>query len=428
MKSKLSSLLVLLSLLCGFWRVHPVWAEEPAIPNAKVLPGLKNAPDTYVLIVDGRYLQNLAIAKELARYKTDVEDTFGIRLLQVSGNSLSTPEQTRARLQLLYEQQGIKGAFLVGWFKFARFQNASGDLCTLPEFFEDLDGDFEDTNGDGIYDAYDPWQGNPSEEAPGGLDLWVATLRPYFNTPNDFRSAKDIATYFSKVSDDLEGKKLGVYQKQAQIFTSHDWPDQKALQDSLRTLYDEPTPLTGGFDDQTHEALRTSVSQFGQTLAQPREMTFVFAHSGPSQHVCDLPAYPGNLILPGVLDYPGRALLEDMQINTRMMLLWGCHTLDLEGVNYMNDRSLQDSYLLTPQNKVLTLVGNSKSIGLEDLPFLVRSLKAQPLATAWLPYLNHVYSKPFLHPWLGSRNAWDKEQGHFNWGYVICGNPFIKVG
>lgn len=157
-------------------------------------------------------------------------------------------------------------------------------------------------------------------------------------------------------------------------------------------------------------------------------MTFVFAHSGPSQNVCDLPEYPGNLILPGVLDYPGRALLEDMQINTKMLLLWGCHTLDIEGVNYMNDRSLQDSYLLTPQNKVLILVVNSKSIGLEDLPFLVRSLKAQPLSTAWLPYLNHVYSKPFLRPWLGSRNVWEKERGHFNWGYIICGNPFIKVG
>lgn len=415
MKS-LFSLLILVFLLCCSVTVRPAWADD------------RDKRDTYVMVVDERYLQSKVIPPALARYQADVERTFGVRLLQVAGNSQSTPEQTRSRLQSLRNQQGIKGAFLVGWFKFARFKNASGDLCTLPEFFEDLDGNFDDTDGDGVYDAYDPWQGEPSEQAQGGLDIWVATLRPYFNTEQDYRSGKDIATYFNKVSDDLEGKDAGVYRKQAQIFTSHDWPNQKALQDSLGALYDEPTSLAGGFDPQTHEALRTSVAQFAQAIAQPNEMMIVFAHSSPSMHICDLPDYPGNLILPGVLDYPGRALLEDMQINTKMLLLWGCHTLDLEGVNYMNDRSLQDSYLLTPQNKVLTLVGNSKSIGLEDLPFLVRSLKTAPLSEAWLPYLNHVYSKPFLHPWLGSRNVWDKEQGHFNWGYVICGNPFTKVG
>ncbi len=117
-----------------------------------------------------------------------------------------------------------------------------------------------------------------------------------------------------------------------------------------------------------------------------------------------------------------------MQVNAKVMLLWGCHTLDIEGVNYMNDRSLQDSSLLTPQNKALALVGNSKSICLEDLPFLMRSLQSKPLFEAWLPYANHVCSKAFLHPWLGSRNAWEKERGHFNWGYILCGNPFTKVG
>lgn len=99
-------------------------------------------PGTYVLMVDERYLQNPQISKELARYKATVEHIFGVRFLQVSGNSLSTPEQTRTRLQALHRQQGIKGAFLIGWFKFARFKNASSDLCTLPEFFEDLDGAF----------------------------------------------------------------------------------------------------------------------------------------------------------------------------------------------------------------------------------------------------------------------------------------------
>ncbi len=383
---------------------------------------------SYALIVDARYLENAAIAQELVRYQDNVEATFGVRLFQVSGNSLSTPQQTRERLQLLHKEQRIRGAFLVGWFKFARFKNASGDLCTLPEFFEDLDGDFGDTNRDGIYDAYDPYHGDESAQAPGGLDIWIATLRPYFNTPQDRRGAGDIVGYFRKVNADLEGQNAGLYQKQAQIFTSRDWPNQKALQDSLTWLYSEPTSLTGGYDPENGQAQRTSVSQFAQAVAKPSEMLFVFAHSGPSQHVFDLPEYPGNIILPGVLDYPGRALLEDMSINTKILLLWGCHTLDLEGVNYMNNRTLEDSYLLTPANKVQTLVGNSKSIGLEDLPFLVRSLKGKPLHEAWLPYINHVYSRPFLQPWLGSRKVWDKERGHFNWGYVICGNPFTQVG
>lgn len=81
-----------------------------------------------------------------------------------------------------------------------------------------------------------------------------------------------------------------------------------------------------------------------------------------------------------------------------------------------------------PENRVFTLIGNSKSIGLEDLPFLVRSLKTPPLHEAWLGYANHVFSRRFLQPWLGSRGVWEKEKGRFNWGYIIRGNPFTRVG
>lgn len=378
------------------------------------------------LVVDKRYLDSAKVRIQLNRYRENVEREFGVRLLQFPGNIDLTPDETRTGLQKLHDEQQIKGVIFVGQFRFARFKNASGDVCTLPEFYEDLDGQFDDTDGDGLYDVYDPWHGDESDDAAGSMDIWISMLRPYYNTPQDFRSPDDVATYFRKVNVDLERDKPDT-RKSAQIFTSSDWPNQTGLSDALRELYDEPTKVYGGYD-QNHQAQKTSVQQFQEAVATPSELLFVFAHSGPSQHIFDLPAYPGNLILPGVLDLPGRALLEATPVKPKIMLLWGCHTADFEGINYRNNRFLADSYLLTPENSVLTLLGNSKSIGLEDLPFLLHQWKGESLQTAWLKYLNHVYSKRFLKDWLGSRGVWEKERTKFVWGYIICGNPFTRVG
>jgi len=94
----------------------------------------------------------------------------------------------------------------------------------------------------------------------------------------------------------------------------------------------------------------------------------------------------------------------------------------------MNNRFLADSYLFAPHFATQTLLGSSRSIGLEQVEVLIPNCKDQCLATAWLDYLNHCYSEAFLKEWLGVRGVWEKERYGFDWGYCIYGNPFDRLG
>jgi hypothetical protein len=94
----------------------------------------------------------------------------------------------------------------------------------------------------------------------------------------------------------------------------------------------------------------------------------------------------------------------------------------------MNNRFLADSYLFTPSFSTQTLLGSSRSIGLEQIEVLIPRCQEQCLADAWLDYVNHCYSEKFLKEWLGVRGVWEKERLGFDWGYCIYGNPFDRLG
>ena len=377
-----------------------------------------------VLIVQRDYLQHVGLKSEMTRYIQLVKQRYDVELIPYPLHASISPIALRKGLRTLHSKRSIEGAFFVGQFQFPIFHNQCGDENTMFAFYSDLDGKIEDRDGDGKYDYYDPWnEGHSPEETH---EIWVAVLRPYFHSEVDLRSPDEIQAYFRKVNHHLTQFERS-NSNRAAILTSKDWPRLEHLHRSLEPIYGKQITQRGGLD-QSGKAIPTNPDDLRFILAQQAEICFLYIHSGSSQHVMDQPKFPGNCVLPGVLDYPGRILLESLVVKPRVLSIWGCHALDIQNVKYKDNRFLADSYLFTPHFATQTLLGSSRSIGLEQVEFLIPNCKGECLATAWLDYLNHCYSEPFLREWLGVRRVWEQERYGFDWGFCIYGNPFDSLG
>ena len=82
-----------------------------------------------------------------------------------------------------------------------------------------------------------------------------------------------------------------------------DWPQLTHLHEALKPVYGNRVVQRGGFDA-ARKPIATTPDDLRYVLSQPAEICFLYAHSGGSQHVLDAPAFPGNCVLPGVLDFP----------------------------------------------------------------------------------------------------------------------------
>jgi hypothetical protein len=384
-------------------------------------PVLQGAEPTKaaLLVIDQDVAANRELTAALANYRKQVQNTFGYRLIQVVADAAIAPEDMRALLRQRVQEQQIAGAFLVGRFRLATFRGGCGDLAAFPEFFQDLDGDIRDEDADGIYDFYDPW---PVSATAPACELWLAVLRPYRVGPRGRSGLNDLTTYFTRITAAMQAP---ARTSAATIFASYDWPNQDGLQRELQASVRSPVRLFGGNDPLSKQARRTTVSEFREALARHSNLLCSFIHSSVSVHTLDGPDYPGNLVVPWEMDYPGRALLDDMPVNARVMTFWSCHLLDIEHVTYLNGRFLANSYLLRPRSRAEAILAPARSIGLEHQEKLIRALRTAPLCEAWLSYQNHLYSSPFLRQFLD--RVWQQEGHRFAWHAMIYGNPFVHV-
>jgi hypothetical protein len=384
--------------------------------------GLGCASDTAVLVVDKEYESDSEFTEQLEEYKRLVQLSFDYELLITFQDISITPDQMRKHLQDLRSTKGINGAYLIGRFRYAVFYNECTDVSTLYSYYSDLDGEFRDSNGDGRFDFYNPW---PSDDVAPVHEIWLAILRPYYTSATDHRTVADITDHFAEVNQHLATLRESET-NQAAIFTSRIWPYLPELERALKKKYQGRVEQRGGVARQ--RAIATSTTDFKELISQPSELCFVYAHSDPSCHYFDLPSPPSNSVEAGVATVANRVCLEDFAVKARILSLWGCHALDVEGVKHPKKRFLADSYVFMPNSDVQTILGASRGIGMEQMDLFVDYLDQRCICDAWLMYLNACYDKRYLQPWLEIRNAWEKEQYGFDWGYVIYGNPFDKIG
>ncbi|MCK5253051.1 MAG: Ig-like domain-containing protein, partial [Thermoplasmata archaeon] len=114
------------------------------------------------------------IKDNLTRYERDVNIRSSVEFIYRTGD-WDTPEAVRKLLKQLWRDEGINGAILWGYLPYGKwdFEHSDGshEKVPIPVFYEDLDGDFIDVNGDGWYDKH-IWGEND------GCEIWVSLVMP----------------------------------------------------------------------------------------------------------------------------------------------------------------------------------------------------------------------------------------------------------
>lgn len=374
-------------------------------------------PRRAVLVVDPAWLDDDALHEEIDAYQKRVRADYGYELLVEPMAVTCSPSELRERLQHLHATRKICGALLAGEYPLPRFDNACGDQNALYAYYGDLDGDF--AGSEPVFDHYQPW---PHRDAPV-MELWIAVLRPYHFGKPDGRSAADVAALFRRWSPKPKKSREPVA---ATLVTTKDWANQRTLTGALESAFGRVTAL--GTEPLQGARAPIGPAEFRQALANRGDLLFVFAHSGPRRHHLDVPdGAPGTVVPNLAPGEPAGVGLEQAPVQSRAVVVWGCHGLDLRKDELGDERFLADAYLMAAGSRAEVVVGASRSIGMEAMETLVGLLPERVLCDAWLDYENQVYSQDFLAGWLGVRDAWDKERGRFDWGYVLYGNPFVRL-
>ncbi len=135
-----------------------------------------NPTDDHIVVVMDLQLYPW-IQRKFTRYLNEVMERFPVEFTLVKVNGLRsskpiTPAELRDILQEEQRVNGTSGALFVGQIPYALWKQGVGNNSgILSVFYEDLDGDFEDTNGDGFYDYH---LFGPNE----GPEIWVCWMRP----------------------------------------------------------------------------------------------------------------------------------------------------------------------------------------------------------------------------------------------------------
>jgi len=176
MRQKLIGLAIcLLFCLSGIIEIIPGQTTVTAYLTLDFTTPIKQSNDSIVVVIDMQLYP--WIKEKFTRYLTEVKERFPVEfsLLTVHGLRSRTPIsplELRGLLQHEYSVNGTVGALFIGQIPYALWKQGVGNNSgQLSVFYEDLDGMFEDTDGDGLYDFH---TFGPHE----GPEIWVCWMRP----------------------------------------------------------------------------------------------------------------------------------------------------------------------------------------------------------------------------------------------------------
>ena len=167
------------------------------VPNAAYgqLPPPQNSPYVYVLVNSTLYAP---LSSALLTYKQDLEsDGFSVEISQNFGNNA---EAIREFLQTEAETHEIAGVLLVGKVPYATYITRIGGynyIYPWDLYYMDLDGNWTDSDGDGIYDRHSSGDGDLGPEIWTGR-LYASTMTGdeeellinYFDKNHHFRTGE----------------------------------------------------------------------------------------------------------------------------------------------------------------------------------------------------------------------------------------------
>jgi hypothetical protein len=235
------------------------------------LVGKENA--RFAIIVNSDLYDTLYSAINL--YSLDVAgEGFAVDVYSSSGG---TPEEFRAFLQGLYST-GMEGCVLIGdlpiaWYeKYGCYDWPIQEEFACDLFYTDLDGVFEDTDYDGMYDLH---TGNV------GPDIWLGRLFASTLTLDGSSEIDLLEDYFHK--NHLYRCNLAPVPHHALIYSDDNTRFRSSFVDIL---------ITNAFENHTlvDDPWVTWDTDYEDRLSQPTEFIQVWVHSNPLLHAFENPA------------------------------------------------------------------------------------------------------------------------------------------
>ncbi|EDY35523.1 Periplasmic copper-binding protein (NosD) [Aciduliprofundum boonei T469] len=175
-----------------------------------------------VLVNSTIYPKVLPLLNSLEESMQNANYFYYFIIKNVSGKN---PEEIREIIKEEYESKRIVGAVLIGNVPLAKYEDkAIGEVIEFPYYYMDLNGEWKDTDGDGIIDT------------PTGNyfpDIWVGIVR---STDENGNNVTQIKEYINKTIDYIDGKYYPRVQSGAFIDDDFLYLDDK-IKSSLTSLY-----------------------------------------------------------------------------------------------------------------------------------------------------------------------------------------------
>jgi len=360
-------------------RHHPALSEKSVVLFAE--------RDAYIALYD-----------RLWRYVHDVESAFPDTSMIVevisdhSNGELLDAIDLRERISGYWHSLGdqLQGVIFLGTLPYAMWEFPFGDPCPLPLFYEDLDGDFQDQDGDGQLDFHE-WG---DVDAP---QIWSAYMPGYGDDV-----ATSLADYLDKLHAYYEGDlPFSAVNPRAILYAADvcggvpNCMEQQylAMQESFVV-----ERVCGGTSSADYTArLEAEPWAFGYVLGHTTD------HSGGHQFDVD------NF-------YSADAVNLSSAGGLLMTLILGCHAGDFaDGEN----RCIAQAY---PFGSSMGLASAAavRTIGIEFEQDFLRDLGRKPAGEAFKGWLDTVYDRSLIH----SRFPND-DINRFVWDYILYGDPFV---
>lgn len=349
-------------------------------------------PESSVLVLVKTDLCN-ELSSELARYVEDVTTKYLGTRLEIACTQGQTHFAIRSQIQEWYasHEKTAEGVILIGDLPTATWEFPWGEVCPLPLYYEDLDGEFSDQDGNGHLD-YHAWG---DEDAP---QIWAAYVPGYGSSVGE-----SIRRYLDKLHTYYEGTAPYTnLRPDTLLYVADEWvpSEGNCLPDLTTSMLDAKMSLTricGG----------TSATDYAHQLENNLwAVADLWCHSSSEEHFLDEGSYSRASI--ASLDQANGAILT---------ILWGSHAGDfLESEN----RSIAQAYVFG-QSVGLASVSAVRSIGTEYQELFFGALKQGTIGDAYKTWLDYVYSQALI-----AQRFPDDNINRFVWDFIFYGDPFVS--
>jgi hypothetical protein len=273
------------------------------------------------------------VRASLERYRKDLED-FGFEDVIILNWSGGTPEDLRAVLQQFHSNSTLAGALLVGDLpavEYEMFTVWDYERFPMDLYYMDLDGDWGDSDGDGVLDLHfgkkiapDIWVGRIKTSGLGEDE--VSLVNKYFEKNHRYRNGSLTAP------------------NRALLYIDDDWENFAGMDsESLELLYDNLTVVS--------DKATTTASDYTDRLREGYQWVHVRSHGTWLRHSFEIPAGDGGVI--------SSSEYAEIDPNTLFYQLFICHAARFTEPGYLAGE------VVFRTSKGLAAIGSTKLGGMQ---------------------------------------------------------------